>query len=104
MNYRKEILSQIYLYMSDVNNMAPFPIYDTGDMADLKKMIDTIEYDEEPVECCANCKSLHLIEEEGKTHCMKCRTTDPEIEEFKNIKDYLSQYGDIWDLKDEKDE
>ena len=66
--------------------------------------MDNINYDNEPVLCCGNCKSLYIIEESGVNHCVKCRTSDVKLEIFVCIDDYLSEYGDIWSIKIKKDE
>jgi len=103
---RRRILKQIQTHIKYVNHMAPFPIIDTYyiDLLRTKLDMDNINYDNEPVLCCSNCKSLYIIEENGLSHCVKCRTSGVELETFICIDDYLSEYGDIWNIKNKKDE
>src|SRR5690606_19807629 len=84
-------------YMEEINQLAPFPIYDTEEIKDLKVEIDKFEvYENEEVECCKNCKNLHLIDDDfGNTWCKKCHSVN-EIETLKDIDEYLKEYGDIW--------
>jgi uncharacterized paraquat-inducible protein A len=73
--------------------MAPFPIYDTSYVEDLKTLIEKMEdklneYDKEPVVACRLCKSLHIrTDDEGNEHCYRCGSTN-ELIEFETIYDY----------------
>jgi len=81
--------------------MAPFPVYDTDYVKDVDKYIKMIEesrkkdYDDEPVVACRYCKSLHIVYDELDNNvCFKCGSTN-ELEEFKNINEYLKFKNNI---------
>lgn len=81
--------------MEYYNNMAPFPIYDTSYVADVKQLIikmehedKTNEYDELPVVACKYCKSLNIqIDDEENDICWRCGSTN-ELITFNTIHDY----------------
>ena len=87
------------------NNYAPFPIYDTEIIDDLKireQMKSKHDYDKEPVHYCKTCGSLGLktvnIPSEGKddteiTYCKKCGNT--EIAEAKNVHEWDLIYEEM---------
>ena len=77
------------------NKLAPFPVYDTEYVKDVDNLIKIMEnnrkidYDDEPVVACKYCKSLHIETDEYKNDvCFKCGATN-ELQEFKNIDEYL---------------
>jgi hypothetical protein len=76
------------------NKMAPFPVYDTEYVEDIKKRIMELEnskedYDALPVEACRFCKDLNIIVDEvDNTICKRCGSVN-EIQTFKNIYEYL---------------
>ena len=87
------------------NRMAPFPVYDTDIINDLKlreKMKSKSNYDREPVDYCQTCGSLHLktviipSESQGDTeivYCNKCGNTD--IATAKNIHEWDLLYQEM---------
>lgn len=78
--------------MEYYNLMAPFPVYDTSYVEDVKKYITKMEqqeYNKEPVVACKYCKSLHIITDEVDNDiCFRCGSVN-ELTEFKNINEYL---------------
>lgn len=82
--------------METANNYAPFPVYDTQLVRELKIKLKKMTTNLEQVECCEGCKSLFLVEDEfDNTWCGKCNSVN-KIEYCKNIDEYLKKYGDIW--------
>lgn len=84
------------------NRMAPFPIYDTGIVNDLKKQLEKMStknqkiYDDLPVIACKYCDSLHIIEDDNNNEvCVRCGSVN-DVKYYENIDDYLT--------KTEKDE
>ena len=76
--------------------MAPFPVYDTEYVEEVKNTImkleneNKIDYNDEPVVACKYCKSLHIvIDEVDNNICMRCGSVN-ELKEFKNIHEYKS--------------
>jgi DNA-binding XRE family transcriptional regulator len=74
--------------------MAPFPVYDTEYVEEVKNTImkleneNKIDYNDEPVVACKYCKSLHIvIDEVDNNICMRCGSVN-ELKEFKNIHEY----------------
>jgi hypothetical protein len=76
--------------------MAPFPVYDTDLVQDLKDYIKMAEkkksiYDELPVACCKHCLDLFVIEDDaGNDICGRCGSVN-EIRIFNNIEEYLGE-------------
>lgn len=82
--------------MKKANLLAPFPIYDTGDLKIFEDRIMNTSKDEEQVECCKACKNLFLIEDDfNNIWCGKCNMPT-EIEILDNINKWGSKYGHIW--------
>lgn len=86
----KKLLEHLQYY----NKMAPFPVYDTDYVNDVKNRIMKLEnetqtnYDNEPVVACKYCKSLHIVTDEVDNDiCMRCGSVN-ELKEFKNIHEY----------------
>lgn len=86
----KKLLEHLQYY----NKMAPFPIYCTDYVNDVKNRIMELEnetqtnYDNEPVVACKYCKSLHIVTDEVDNDiCMRCGSVN-ELKEFKNIHEY----------------
>ncbi len=94
--YLKEQIESMEYY----NQMAPFPVYDTEHIQDLRDAMDKIEdietnYDELPVVACKNCKSLHIVTDEDENDiCMRCHSIN-EIVTFENIYEYKKE-SNIW--------
>lgn len=92
LNLLKETLAHMEYY----NNMAPFPVYDTDLVQDLKDYIKMAEkkksiYDELPVACCKHCLDLFVIEDDaGNDICGRCGSVN-EIRIFNNIEEYLGE-------------
>lgn len=88
--YLKKLLEHLQYY----NKLAPFPVYDTDYVNDVKNRIMELEnekeinYDDEPVVACKYCKSLHIVTDEVDNDiCMRCGSVN-ELKEFKNIHEY----------------
>lgn len=84
----KDLLEHMEYY----NLMAPFPVFDTEYVDNVRKHITKMEqkeYNKEPVVACKYCKSLHIITDEVDNDiCFRCGSVN-ELTEFKNINDYL---------------
>lgn len=89
LTYLKALLEHLQYY----NNMAPFPVYDTEYVEEVRNKIKEMEeknneYDELPVVACRHCKSLHVISDElDNSICMRCGSVN-ELQEFENIYKY----------------
>ena len=90
LQYLREHLDHLLYY----NKMAPFPVYDTEYVEEVKNIImkleneNKIDYNDEPVVACKYCKSLHIvIDEVDNNICMRCGSVN-ELKEFKNIHEY----------------
>lgn len=75
------------------NNYAPFPVYDTEYINDLKIIIKKLEnnnkYDKLPVAACKYCKSLHILNDELENDiCVSCGSIN-DVEVYDNIEEYL---------------
>lgn len=88
--YLREHLDRLLYY----NKIAPFPVYDTEYVEEVKNTImkleneNKIDYNDEPVVACKYCKSLHIvIDEVDNNICMRCGSVN-ELKEFKNIHEY----------------
>lgn len=86
----KELLQKMLYH----NRLAPFPIYDTDYVLEIKDKIKVMElknkYDEDPVDACSDCKSLNL--RYGDTNdndiiCMRCGSIN-NIIKFETIYKY----------------
>lgn len=79
--------------MEHSNSMAPFPIFDTEYVEDVRDKIKNMEenqinYDDEPVVACKYCKNLHIVNDKwDNAHCMRCGSVN-ELKEYKNIFEY----------------
>ena len=82
------------------NMMAPFPIFDTEYVAEVKKYLEQMEstekdYDDEPVVACKNCKNLYIVtDEDDNDICMKCNSINDTVT-YENIGEYL-KVKTIW--------
>ena len=90
LQYLREHLDHLLYY----NKMAPFPVYDTEYVEEVKNTImkleneNKIDYNDEPVVACKYCKSLHIvIDEVDNNICMRCGSVN-ELKEFQNIHEY----------------
>ena len=88
--YLKKQLDHLLYY----NKMAPFNIYDSEYVEEVKNTImkledeNKIDYDNEPVVACKYCKSLHIISDDINNNiCMRCGSVN-ELREFPNIYKY----------------
>lgn len=100
---RLRLLKETLAHMEYYNGMAPFPVYDTEVVQDLKDFIKMAEkdkgkiYDELPVAACKHCTDLFLIEDEaGNDICGRCGSVN-EIQIFENIEMYLNYRAQIKD-------
>ncbi len=77
--------------MSYMNQLSPFPVFDTEHIDMLKEeraKLAAIE-DKTPVEACGTCKSLYLVnEDDGHVVCMRCGSVN-HVEKYDNIEQYL---------------
>jgi hypothetical protein len=86
--------------MEYYNNLAPFPVFDTGIVQELKEFIKMAEkektiYDELPVASCKHCLDLFVIEDDaGNDICGRCGSVN-EIRIFNNIEEYLEERDKI---------
>lgn len=91
-NKTQEYYKALLKHMEYYNLMAPFPVYDTELVSDLKKKIMKItqeEYNKMPVVACKYCKSLHVITDELENDiCFRCGSLNS-TREFKTIDEYL---------------
>lgn len=78
-------------FMENNNELAPFPIYDTGYIKYCKRKLKEMskkEYNELPVAFCKYCKSLHIITDELENDiCMGCGSINEVIVD--SIDNYL---------------
>lgn len=93
---RLNLLKETLHHMEYYNSMAPFPVYDTGIVGDLRDYIKLMEkerndYDDLPVASCRHCLDLFVIEDEvGNDICGRCGSVN-EIRIFKSIDEYLAE-------------
>lgn len=86
------------------NNLAPFPVYSTEIITDLKKleMITTKDSsNSEPITYCKTCLSIHIktttMEDTGQEvdYCVACSNTDMETTHISEWEDlYEEKYGE----------
>lgn len=87
-------LREMYKHCEFYNSMAPFPVYDTDYVKDIKQIINKMEkakedYDSLPVAACRHCKSLHIVSDELENDvCARCGSKN-DIEIYTNIDFYL---------------
>lgn len=96
LNTLKKLLEHLEYY----NRMAPFPVYDTEYVDNVRLKIKKMEennktnYDDEPVVACKYCKSLHIETDElDNDVCMKCGSVN-ELQTFSNIYEYQKFIND----------
>lgn len=98
--YRKRQIKLMVQYYEALNKLSPFPLIDTEHIMDLKHKIkkDEIDYDMEPVVCCAHCKRLSVVvDEEENDLCLLCKNSINETETHATIFHYLNKYPDRWE-------
>lgn len=89
LTHLKKLLEHAKYY----NLMAPFPVYDTEWVENLRIRIKEMEdnkhdYDQDPVWACKYCKKLHIItDDDGNDICFRCGAVN-ELTEFKDIYEY----------------
>lgn len=87
--------------MTYYNDMAPFPVYDTEYVEIIQNELNKMkanEYNDDPVEACGSCGSLHIISDDMELHnvCMRCGSVNDLIK-YENIEEYLeSDKGKFW--------
>ena len=90
LQYLREHLDHLLYY----NKMAPFNIYDSEYVEEVKNTImkleneNKIDYNDEPVVACKYCKSLHIVIDEVDNNICMRRGSVNELKEFKNIHEY----------------
>lgn len=89
--YFKDLLEKMEYY----NTMAPFPVFDTEYLEEVKQMImnleDKKEYNDIPVVACKYCKSLYILTDEIENDiCARCGSVN-DIVHYKNIEQYLDE-------------
>lgn len=89
----KEQLDHLEYY----NRMAPFPVYDTEYVNEVRDRVKYMEkeknvnYDELPVAACKYCKSLYIVSDNVENDvCMRCGSVN-EIVIYKNIEEYQTK-------------
>ena len=89
-NYLYDLIKHLEYY----NRMAPFPVYDTGYVMDVKNLVkemeenDKIDYDNLPTVACKYCKNLHILVDDLENDvCMRCGAVNDTII-FKNYNEY----------------
>lgn len=99
-NELRQYLQEQIKHMEYYNYMAPFPVYDTEHIQDLKDAMNKLDttdtnYDDLPVVACANCKSLHIVTDDDENDiCMRCHSIN-EVITFENIYEYKKE-NNIW--------
>lgn len=92
LKYLRKLLNHVTHY----NKLAPFPVYDTDWVEDIKNRIKFMkdskeDYDELPVVACKYCKSLHIVTDEVDNDiCFRCGSIN-DLQEFENIHEYKKQ-------------
>lgn len=72
------LLKETLKHMEYHNNMAPFPVFDTENVSDLKDYIKIMErtpneYDNLPTACCKHCLDLGImVDEFDNDICVRC--------------------------------
>lgn len=87
------------------NSMAPFPVYDTDIINDMKKLSEIVkkqEFNNEPICYCKNCLSIQIKrvnfekgsngEERNVDYCVSCGNTEIE-------KAHVSEWEDMYEEK-----
>tara|TARA_R110000772_G_scaffold54130_2_gene123598 strand:+ start:3521 stop:3835 length:315 start_codon:yes stop_codon:yes gene_type:complete len=91
LDYLKQLLDVLEYY----NRMAPFPVYDTEYVTQIKKKITLMEdksydYDEQPVVACKHCRNLFIVVDEVENDvCMRCGAIN-ELTVYADIVEYLN--------------
>lgn len=87
-------LKNLLQYVEYYNEMAPFPVFDTEYVEEIKKSIKKMEnneYNGLPVAACKYCNSLHIInDDEENDVCMRCGAVN-EIVIYDNIDTYFEK-------------
>ena len=87
------LLKETLAHMEYYNFMAPFPVFDTGNVADLRDYIKIMErepnkYDELPTACCKHCLDLGIMVDEFDNNvCVRCGSIN-EVILFENYAAY----------------
>lgn len=95
-------LTNLYKHTVHYNELAPFPVYDTEYVSNIKKKIEEMkalkeECDKLPVYFCTHCKSLHIeVDEKQNNICHRCGSVN-EVAKLPNIEAYNKKYGNIWE-------
>ena len=91
---RKEIINNMNNYFKKLNKLSIFPIIDTDVISNLDDKLknDNIDYDEDPVVCCAHCKKLSIkIDEDDNEFCILCKNSINETELHSTIFHYKNK-------------
>ena len=80
---RLQLLKDTLEHMEYYNKMAPFPVYDTGDVEELKTYIKTMERE-----------TFIIVDELNNDICGRCGSVN-EIEIHKDIFEYLDMKSKI---------
>ena len=94
-----KILHETQIYLEHCNRMAPFPVFDTGYIEDIKTRIENMEqskmdFDEMPVAACKHCDNLWIENDEVENDvCMRCGAIN-ELIIYPTIHDYLKAIKD----------
>jgi phage FluMu protein Com len=91
-----KLLKELVKHLEYYNMLAPFPVYGTEYIVDVKLKINEMEntktnYDDLPVAACKYCNSLHIqIDDVENDVCMRCGSVN-EIVIYTDIDDYLEK-------------
>lgn len=96
-----KFLRKLIKHREYYNELSVFPVFDTGDIADIKNKIkeimdnkNKVDYDELPVVACKYCNNLHIENDEvDNSVCMRCGAVN-ELTIYKNINEYLEKVED----------
>lgn len=100
-NLKREYLQAVLAHITYYNDMAPFPVFDTEYVEAIEKQLKNMDdknYDNEPVEACGSCGSLHIISDDMQLHnmCMHCGSVN-DLEKYDDIHEYLeTDKGKFW--------
>jgi hypothetical protein len=95
-----EAVKALLKHLEYSNQMAPFPVFDTEYVSDVRNYLRQMEqsdkhYDDEPVVACKYCKNLYIVvDDEDNDICMKCNSVN-ELKTYENIGEYLKEKT-IW--------
>jgi len=100
MNTKLKLLKESLTHMEYYNWLAPFPVYDTGDLGELRDYIKIMErdkkdYDNLPTTACRHCMNLAtVVDDLDNDICTRCGAIN-ELVIFNTIFEYLEEKDKI---------